>query len=82
MSPVSLGQLRCRYDGAREEIDESASDVVVYGMVRGRLPVPFCGEHCSPLSLFRPTDGDGVSPRWSMRLNPTNKTSIAAWMPL
>ena len=31
--------------------DESASGVVVYGMVRGRLPVPNCGEQCSPLSL-------------------------------
>ena len=34
------------------EIDESASDVVVYGMVRARLPVPNCGEQCS---LGQPT---------------------------
>ena len=43
--------------------DESASHVVVYGMLRGRLPVTNCGEQCSPLSLSRPPDGDGVSPR-------------------
>ena len=36
------------------ESDESASAVVVYGMVRGRLPVPNCGEHCSPLSFGQP----------------------------
>ena len=46
-------------DGAREEIDESASDVVVYGMVRGRLPVPNCGKHCSLVSLGQPTLNSG-----------------------
>ena len=40
---------------AAREIDESASDVVVYGLVRGRLPVQNCGEQCSLVSLGQPT---------------------------
>ena len=52
-SPVSLGQLR--NDGARDKIDESASDVAVHGRVRGRLPVLNCGEQCSFVFLGQPT---------------------------
>ena len=59
------------------EIDESASDVGVYGMVRWRLPSTRCGEQRS-----RPADGDGVSlgekagyMEWSMRVSPSNKVS-------
>ena len=37
------------------EIDESASNVVVYDMVRGRLFVTNCGEQFSPVSFGQPT---------------------------
>ena len=42
-----------------KETDESASDVVVYGMVRRLSPATGCGEQCSPLSLSRQADGEG-----------------------
>ena len=62
------------------DINESGPDVVVYGMVRGRLPVPNCGEHCSPLSFGHPMvtvchrEKAGYVD-WLMRLVPTNKVS-------
>ena len=62
------------------EIDESASDVGVYGLVLWRLPSTRCGEQCSPVSLGQPMVT--VRPQekarymdWSMRLIPTYKVS-------
>ena len=59
--------------------DGSASDVVC-GMVRGRLPVPNCGEQCSLVSLGQPMvtvchrEKAGYMD-WLTRLVPTNTVS-------
>ena len=60
--------------------DESASDVVVYGMVR-RLFLRQVVESNAHLSLSKPMVKAEYM-EWSMRLVPTNKVSIAAAMPL
>ena len=63
-----------------KETDESASDVVVYGMVR-RLVLRQVVESNALLSLSKPMR-EAANVEWSMRLVPTNKVSIAAAMPL
>ena len=59
---------------AREGIDESATDVVVYGMVRCRLPSIRCGEQRSHASLTMvtvcPQEKAGYM-EWSTRFVPT-----------